>query len=74
MAKTENLNLDLSSIIGAGPNMREAVKDNFQKIDDFAGDVAGKGAAVADATDDTDVVDRFNDLLASLRAAGVIAT
>lgn len=32
------------------------------------------GAAVADATDETDVVDRLNDLLASLRASGAIGT
>ena len=32
-----------------------------------------QGAAVADATDETDVVAQFNALLASLRAAGVIA-
>lgn len=32
------------------------------------------GAAVADATDTTDVVQQFNALLASLRAAGHIAT
>ena len=30
------------------------------------------GAAVTDATDETDVVDQFNALLASLRAAGHI--
>jgi hypothetical protein len=33
-----------------------------------------QGAAVADAVDDTDIVAQFNALLASLRAAGVIAT
>lgn len=32
------------------------------------------GAAVTDATDDTDVVAQFNALLASLRTAGSIAT
>lgn len=32
-----------------------------------------QGAAVADATDETDVVAQFNTLLASLRAAGIIA-
>lgn len=30
------------------------------------------GVAVSDATDDTDVVDQLNDLLASLRDAGFI--
>jgi len=35
---------------------------------------APQGAAVADATDGTDVITQFNALLASLRAAGIIAT
>lgn len=33
-----------------------------------------QGAAVADAADSSEVVAQFNALLASLRAAGVIAT
>lgn len=35
---------------------------------------ATKGAAVADATDAASVITQFNALLASLRAAGVIAS
>lgn len=35
---------------------------------------ATEGAAVADATDETDVVAQFNALLASLRTAGVISS
>ena len=31
-------------------------------------------AAVADATDATDVITQFNELLANLRAAGLLAT
>lgn len=37
-------------------------------------DIPPQGAAVADAADSTEVVAQFNALLASLRAAGVIAT
>lgn len=35
---------------------------------------ANKGAAVANATDAATVITQFNALLASLRAAGIIAT
>jgi hypothetical protein len=36
--------------------------------------LTGQGAAVADATDGTDVITRLNDLLAQLRAIGIVAT
>lgn len=45
-----------------------------QVADALEGQIAGQGAAVADAADETEVVAQFNALLASLRAAGVIAT
>jgi hypothetical protein len=40
----------------------------------FGGGPVGQGAAIADATDSTDVIDRLNDLLAYLRSRGDIAT
>lgn len=51
----------------------ELAKEVATQID-AAGTPFTPGAAVADAADETEVVTQLNALLASLRAAGVIAS
>lgn len=49
------------------------VQELYRMITSGEGVDVEPGAAVADATDATDVVEQFNALLASLRTAGFIS-
>lgn len=49
------------------------VQELYRMITSGEGADVEPGAAVADATDTTDVVEQFNALLASLRTAGFIS-
>lgn len=49
------------------------VQELYKMITSGEGVTVEPGAAVADATDETDVVEQLNALLASLRTAGFIS-
>lgn len=67
---------------GAQANLVDSVNGQTGEVTLSAGDVGAlpdsysppQGAAVQDATDETDVVEQLNALLSSLRAAGLIET
>lgn len=63
------------AIKGVIPKSKKEQLAAFSKLDalDPNAEAFEPGVAVADATDETDIVDQFNALLGSLRDAGIIA-